>query len=78
MAALGRLHEFMKLENDAGGITRQEAVSMIPPLLLDVQPHHSVRSALRQGLGLRGTSATVLVLSQQGLRLRALARRFEF
>lgn len=44
MAALGRLHEFMKLENDAGGITRQEAVSMIPPLLLDVLPHHSVRS----------------------------------
>ena len=43
VAALGRLHEFMKLENDAGGITRQEAVSMIPPLLLDVQPQHWVR-----------------------------------
>ena len=43
VSALARLHEFMKLENDAGGITRQEAVSMIPPLLLDVQPHHSVR-----------------------------------
>ena len=25
-----------------GNITRQEAVSMIPPLLLDVQPHHKV------------------------------------
>ena len=42
IAALGRLHDFMKRENDAGGITRQEAVSMIPPLLLDVQPHHLV------------------------------------
>jgi len=42
IAALGRLHDFMKRENDAGGITRQEAVSMVPPLLLDVQPHHLV------------------------------------
>ena len=42
IAALGRLHDFMKRENDAGGITRQEAVSMIPPLVLDVQPHHLV------------------------------------
>jgi len=29
-------------ETDAGNITRQEAVSMLPPLLLDVKPHHSV------------------------------------
>ena len=33
----------MKRENDSGGITRQEAVSMVPPLFLDVQPHHRVR-----------------------------------
>ena len=32
----------MKRENDSGGITRQEAVSMVPPLFLDVQPHHRV------------------------------------
>lgn len=32
----------MKRENAAGSITRQEAVSMIPPLFLDVQPHHRV------------------------------------
>jgi 16S rRNA C967 or C1407 C5-methylase (RsmB/RsmF family) len=25
-----------------GNISRQEAVSMIPPLLMDVQPHHKV------------------------------------
>ncbi len=25
-----------------GNISRQEAVSMIPPLLLDVKPHHKV------------------------------------
>ncbi len=42
IAALARLHDFMKRENEAGAITRQEAVSMIPPLLLDVQPHHMV------------------------------------
>jgi 16S rRNA C967 or C1407 C5-methylase (RsmB/RsmF family) len=41
--ALAALHEFIKKENDAGGITRQEAVSMVPPLFLDVQPHHHVR-----------------------------------
>ena len=36
------IHEWMKVQNDAGGITRQEAVSMVPPLFLDVQPHHKV------------------------------------
>lgn len=41
---LTALHEFIKKENEAGGITRQEAVSMVPPLFLDVQPHHYVRS----------------------------------
>ena len=39
---LESLHNFMKVQNDSGGITRQEAVSMIPPLFLDVQPHHNV------------------------------------
>jgi hypothetical protein len=43
---LNELHEFIKKENAAGSITRQEAVSMIPPLFLDVKPHHYVRSPL--------------------------------
>jgi hypothetical protein len=29
-------------ETEVGNISRQEAVSMIPPLLLDVQPQHWV------------------------------------
>ncbi|CAH7686336.1 S-adenosyl-L-methionine-dependent methyltransferase [Phakopsora pachyrhizi] len=33
---------FLVYETEAGNISRQEAVSMIPPLLLDVQPHHFV------------------------------------
>ncbi|KZO98510.1 S-adenosyl-L-methionine-dependent methyltransferase [Calocera viscosa TUFC12733] len=33
---------FLVYETDAGNISRQELVSMIPPLLLDVQPHHYV------------------------------------
>ena len=41
-ASREQVHEFMKRENDSGGITRQEAVSMVPPLFLDVQPHHRV------------------------------------
>jgi len=36
------LHEFMKRETEIGAITRQEAVSMVPPLFLDAQPHHRV------------------------------------
>ncbi|MCO5599395.1 hypothetical protein L7F22_053497 [Adiantum nelumboides] len=39
---LARLHEFLKRENEIGNITRQEAVSMVPPLFLDVQPNHQV------------------------------------
>ena len=36
------LHKFMVQANEVGAITRQEAVSMIPPLLLDVKPQHRV------------------------------------
>eukprot|EP00967_Tisochrysis_lutea_P117705 scaffold190563_cov22-Tisochrysis_lutea.AAC.1 len=39
---LGAIHEFMKKANDNGSISRQEAVSMVPPLFLDVQPSHRV------------------------------------
>lgn len=42
VAVLEKIHEFLKQENEIGSITRQEAVSMVPPLLLDVQPHHRV------------------------------------
>ncbi|XP_038701391.1 RNA cytosine-C(5)-methyltransferase NSUN2-like [Tripterygium wilfordii] len=39
---LERFHEFLKLENETGNINRQEAVSMVPPLFLDVHPDHFV------------------------------------
>ncbi|KAL8151918.1 hypothetical protein V2J09_021726, partial [Rumex salicifolius] len=39
---LARFHEFLKLANEIGNITRQEAVSMVPPLFLDVHPEHFV------------------------------------
>jgi 16S rRNA C967 or C1407 C5-methylase (RsmB/RsmF family) len=39
---LSDIHEFMKGANEAGAITRQEAVSMVPPMFMDVQPHHKV------------------------------------
>lgn len=39
---LADIHEFMKAANEAGSITRQEAVSMVPPLFMDVKPHHRV------------------------------------
>lgn len=37
---LFRLHNFLIAETKSGNISRQEAVSMIPPLVLDVKPHH--------------------------------------
>jgi len=37
-----RLHNFLISETDSGNLSRQEAVSMIPPLALRVQPHHKV------------------------------------
>lgn len=40
--SLERFHEFLKQENEIGNITRQEAVSMVPPLFLDVHKDHFV------------------------------------
>lgn len=37
-----KLHNFLIAETESGNISRQEAVSMIPPLVLDVKPHHKV------------------------------------
>ncbi|EIW77165.1 S-adenosyl-L-methionine-dependent methyltransferase [Coniophora puteana RWD-64-598 SS2] len=37
-----KFHSFLVYETEVGNISRQEAVSMIPPLLLDVEPHHKV------------------------------------
>lgn len=40
--SLYKLHNFLIAETEAGSISRQEAVSMIPPIVLDVKPHHKV------------------------------------
>ncbi|AMD21903.1 HFR048Wp [Eremothecium sinecaudum] len=37
-----KMQRFLVVENAVGNISRQEAVSMIPPLVLEVEPHHSV------------------------------------
>jgi 16S rRNA C967 or C1407 C5-methylase (RsmB/RsmF family) len=39
---LAELHEWMKLHTNNGNITRQEAVSMVPPVALAVEQHHKV------------------------------------
>lgn len=39
---LYKLHNFLISETGSGNISRQEAVSMIPPLVLGVEPHHKV------------------------------------
>ncbi|KPJ17845.1 tRNA (cytosine(34)-C(5))-methyltransferase [Papilio machaon] len=39
---LYKLHNFLVAETAAGGVSRQEAVSMIPPVVLKVEPHHKV------------------------------------
>jgi hypothetical protein len=43
MISLFRFQNFLVYESEIGNITRQELVSMIPPLFLDVEPHHFVR-----------------------------------
>merc|ERR1719342_454236 len=40
--AFFKLHNFLISETESGNISRQETVSMIPPLVLDVKPHHKV------------------------------------
>lgn len=37
-----RFHQFLVYETEIGNISRQEAVSMLPPLFLNVRHHHSV------------------------------------
>ena len=39
---LAGFHQWMIAEAEAGHITRQELVSMIPTLLMDVKSHHAV------------------------------------
>lgn len=41
-AEFAKTQRFLVLETTVGNISRQEAVSMIPPLLMDVKPHHAV------------------------------------
>ena len=41
-APFAAFQKFLVSETAVGNISRQEAVSMIPPLLLDVQSHHTV------------------------------------
>jgi len=40
--ALTNFHEWLKVQQNAGFITRQETVSMIPPVVLAPQSHHAV------------------------------------
>lgn len=37
-----KTQRFLVIETEVGNISRQEAVSMIPPLLMDIEPHHAV------------------------------------
>ena len=39
---LAEFYRFVAAQNEQGGITRQEAVSMIPPLMMDVRPESRV------------------------------------
>ena len=39
---LKKIHKLVMLMADSGLITRQEIVSMMPPILLDVKANHSI------------------------------------
>ncbi|CAA7268497.1 unnamed protein product [Cyclocybe aegerita] len=36
-----KFHSFLVFETEVGNISRQEGVSMLPPLFLEVEPHHN-------------------------------------
>ena len=40
--ALNKFHGWLMAQTSSGFVTRQETVSMIPPVVLSVEPHHSV------------------------------------
>lgn len=40
--SLSALFEWLKVQTDAGFVSRQETVSMIPPIILNVESHHHV------------------------------------
>lgn len=40
--ALQEFHQWLQTQTSCGNITRQETVSMIPPVVLGVEPHHYV------------------------------------
>ncbi|KAL1928499.1 hypothetical protein VTP01DRAFT_2855 [Rhizomucor pusillus] len=37
-----KFHKFIVTETEVGNLSRQEAVSMVPPMLMDIQPHQWV------------------------------------
>ncbi|KAL0075394.1 S-adenosyl-L-methionine-dependent methyltransferase [Phycomyces blakesleeanus] len=41
-AEFKKFHKFIVAETEAGNLSRQEAVSMVPPLLMDIKPHQWV------------------------------------
>lgn len=41
-SSLNEFHDWLKVQTQAGFVTRQETVSMIPPVVLNVEPHHKV------------------------------------
>ena len=41
-APFASFQKFLVAETDVGNISRQEVVSMIPPLMMDIQAHHTV------------------------------------
>ena len=56
---LQEFHEWLKVQTDAGFITRQETVSMIPPIVLSPESHHAV---LDMCAGKSGYICFVLIL----------------
>ena len=56
---LQEFHEWLKVQTDAGFITRQETVSMIPPIVLSPESHHAV---LDMCAGKSGHICFVLIL----------------
>mmetsp|Transcript_1037 Transcript_1037/g.1888 ORF Transcript_1037/g.1888 Transcript_1037/m.1888 type:complete len:466 (+) Transcript_1037:576-1973(+) len=60
---LEKVQNLIRLSNEAGMLTRQEIVSMLPPLLADIQSHHSVFD-MCAAPGSKTAQALELIMSQ--------------
>ncbi|KKY18198.1 putative methyltransferase [Phaeomoniella chlamydospora] len=75
-APFAKFQKFLVAENDVGNISRQEVVSMIPPLLMDIKPDMTVLD-LCAAPGSKSAQLLEMVLAGQEERIEAAANAYQ-